>query len=92
LNPDFSSVGFYTTDFVSRYEALQLDVKKRFSRGFTLDANYTFSKLEDDFGANHCDNCGASTTNPFNRASIGAFPPRTCQMYSIFQRSGKCLA
>jgi hypothetical protein len=68
LNPDFSSVGFYTTDFVSRYEALQLDVKKRFSRGFSLGANYTFSKLEDDFGANHCDNCGASTTNPFNRA------------------------
>ena len=68
LNPNFSSVGFYTTDFVSRYEALQLDVKKRFSGGFSLGANYTFSKLEDDFGANHCDNCGASTTNPFNRA------------------------
>jgi hypothetical protein len=68
LNQNFSSVQEYTTDFVSRYEALQLDLQKRFSRGFSLRANYSFSKLEDDFGANHCDGCGASTSNPYNRA------------------------
>ena len=38
------------------------------ARGFSLRANYTFSKLEDDFGANHCDGCGASITNPSDRA------------------------
>ena len=68
LNTNFRNVSLYATDFVSRYEALQLDVQKRFSRGFSVRANYTFSKLEGDFGANHCDNCGAATTNPFNRA------------------------
>ena len=68
LNPNFSSVQVYPTDFISRYHALQLDVQKRFARGFSLRANYTFSKLTDDLGANHCDGCGASMTNPFDRS------------------------
>ena len=67
LNPNFSTIGMYPVDFVSRYEALQLDLKKRFSRGFTVDGNYTFSKLEDDFGENHCDGCGAAISDAFNR-------------------------
>jgi hypothetical protein len=66
LNPNFSNVSLYDTDFVSRYESLQVDVQKRLSRGVSLRANYTFSKLEDDFGENHCDGCGAAPVNPFN--------------------------
>ena len=65
---EFQQRPVYPTDFISRYHALQLDVQKRFARGFSLRANYTFSKLTDDFGANHCDGCGASMTNPFDRS------------------------
>jgi hypothetical protein len=59
VNPNFSSVTQYPDDYVSRYESLQIDIEKRFSRGFSLRANYTYSKLEDDEGP---------TTNPFNMA------------------------
>ncbi|MGH9666753.1 MAG: hypothetical protein ACRD9L_20205, partial [Bryobacteraceae bacterium] len=58
IDPNFSSVSLYPVDLVSRYESLQVDVEKRFSRGFSLRANYTFSKLEDD----------ENFSNPFSNA------------------------
>lgn len=66
LNPNFSNISLYDTDFVSRYESMQLDVQRRLSRCVSLRANYTFSKLEDDFGENHCDGCGAAAVDPFD--------------------------
>jgi hypothetical protein len=65
LDPNFSSVQEYAVDYVTRYEALQLDIEKRFSRSFSLRANYTFSKMEDDEGTT---NVGVGVTNPFNNA------------------------
>ncbi len=42
----------------SSYHSLQWNVEKRFSRGYTILTNYTWSKAIDDLSA----------TNPFNRA------------------------
>ena len=61
LNPDFSSVLQYPTDYVSRYESLQVNVEKRFGHGLSLLANYTFSKKEDDYGP------AGQITDPFDR-------------------------
>lgn len=55
--PNFGRVLRYQSGGNSRYQSAQLNVEKRFSRGFSLLGNYTFSKTIDDLSA----------TNPFNR-------------------------
>ncbi|PYV92856.1 MAG: hypothetical protein DMG05_03310 [Acidobacteria bacterium] len=54
---DFDSIIVTTSDINSNYHGLQLSLQKRFSRGLSLLANYTWSKTVDDY--NH--------SNPFNR-------------------------
>ncbi len=60
LYPQLGPVGLFSSDDNSHYHSLQLNLEKRFSRGFTILANYTWSKLIDDYGP-------SGTTNPFNR-------------------------
>jgi hypothetical protein len=63
LNPVFGSVGLFSSDNNSHYYSMRLNLEKRFSRGFTILANYTWSKMIDDLspaGAN-------GRTGPFNR-------------------------
>jgi hypothetical protein len=63
LNPNFGSVGLFSSDNNSHYESLRLNLEKRFSRGFSITANYTRSRMIDDMspaGAN-------GRTDPFNR-------------------------
>jgi hypothetical protein len=60
LYPQLGPVGLFSSDDNSHYHALQLNLEKRFGRGFTILANYTWSKMIDDFGP-------SGTTNPFNR-------------------------
>ncbi len=43
--PEFGSITTTTNDGYSWYHSLQLGVQKRFSRGYTVMANYTFSKF-----------------------------------------------
>jgi hypothetical protein len=43
--PEFGSVTTSTNDGYSWYHSLQLGVQKRFSKGYTVNANYTFSKF-----------------------------------------------
>jgi hypothetical protein len=43
--PEFDGVTSTTNDGYSWYHSLQLRIDKRFSRGFTVQANYTFSKF-----------------------------------------------
>jgi hypothetical protein len=50
INPNFSNVSLYPTDLYSRYNSLQVNMEKRFSSGFSLLANYTWSKMQDDAG------------------------------------------
>ena len=55
--PDFGQVGFVSSSNNSNHHALQLNVEKRFGRGLSLLANYTWAKSMDDYG----------WSNPFNR-------------------------
>jgi hypothetical protein len=47
LAPDFSSMGRMFQDGNSIYNGFQWSLERRFSRGFTVLANYTFSKFID---------------------------------------------
>nr|MDQ2901362.1 TonB-dependent receptor [Acidobacteriota bacterium] len=60
LYPQFGSVGLFSSDNDSHYQALKFNIEKRFAKGFSILANYTWSKMIDDFG-------NGGTTNPFNR-------------------------
>ena len=39
------NIGAQTTDGQSNYQALELDLSRRFSSGMMFDVNYTYSKL-----------------------------------------------
>ena len=52
---DFSSVSEIGSNNNTKYQSGQLTVERRFSRGLSVLANYTWSKLLDDIG----------WTNPF---------------------------
>lgn len=54
---NFSRVGLYESSNNTNYNALELTVEKRYSKGFSLLASYTWSKKMDDYG----------WTNPFSR-------------------------
>jgi len=43
-NPNTGVVDWLTNSARSRYNALQMEVRRRFNRGFTFQANYTFQK------------------------------------------------
>ncbi len=60
LYPQFGSVGLFSSDNNSHYNAMKLNVEKRFSHGLSVLANYTWSHMIDDYGP-------GGTTNPFNR-------------------------
>jgi Leu/Phe-tRNA-protein transferase len=52
----------------SLYNSLQLTAEKRFSRGFTVLANYTFAKtIDNNVGSANKGN-GTTVTNPYNQA------------------------
>lgn len=60
INPNFGAIGSTPSGNNSHYHALQLNVEKRFSGGLSLLANYTWSKMIDDYGP-------GGYTDPFNR-------------------------
>src|SRR5262249_18516391 len=49
----------------SIYNALQVSMEKRFSKGFTVSANYTFAKSIDQVSY-LTDLCGVNVINPYN--------------------------
>src|SRR5579872_5047023 len=64
INPNFSNVGLAASNSNSHYNSLRLNLEKRFSKGFTVVANYTRSRMLDDVGAN---GGGYGATDPLNR-------------------------
>jgi hypothetical protein len=48
LAPNFGAFVAYTSDAVSSYNAMQTQMVKRFSKGFTVLANYSYSRAIDD--------------------------------------------
>ncbi len=61
LFPIFANVTDQSSRGNSVYHAMQLSLNKRFTRGFTILANYTWSKLIDDSSGD-----GDVPANPFN--------------------------
>ena len=49
LAPEYGSVSMFVQDLRSSYHSLQTSVTKRFTRGYTVLANYTFSKVMDSY-------------------------------------------
>jgi hypothetical protein len=47
-NPNTGVVDLLTNDAKSRYNALQVELRRRFSQGLTFQSNYTFAKLLTD--------------------------------------------
>jgi hypothetical protein len=65
--PNVSSVGWYDSEGISNYNALQVSLEQRLSHGFTLNANYTWSHVLDDFsGLSEEGDQGYSNADPHN--------------------------
>jgi len=65
LYPDFSSITSIEPGDTSSYNALQATLERRFRTGFSLLANYTFSKSIDTSSYNK--QTGQTVTNPWDR-------------------------
>ena len=71
-NPALANTWTWFSEGVSSYNALQVDVNRRFSGGLTLRGVYTFSKVLDDGDSLNATTSGggpALASNPFNLRS-----------------------
>jgi hypothetical protein len=71
-NPAIANTWTYFSEGVSSYNALQVDLNRRFSGGLTLRGVYTFSKVLDDGDSVNATTSGggpALASNPFNLRS-----------------------
>jgi hypothetical protein len=81
-NPALANTWSWFSEGVSSYNALQVDVNRRFSAGLTLRGVYTFSKVLDDGDSLNATTSGggpALASNPFNLRSdwgLGTFDVR----------------
>jgi hypothetical protein len=81
-NPAIANTWSWFSEGVSSYNALQVDVNRRFSGGLTLRGVYTFSKVLDDGDSLNATTSGggpALASNPFNLRSdwgLGTFDVR----------------
>jgi hypothetical protein len=64
LNPEVQQLNLFTDDVNGSYNALLTEVQHHFSRTFEIDAQYTFSKAEDNASSDF-----AIGTYPFNPRS-----------------------
>jgi hypothetical protein len=67
--PAIGSIGELSTGTNTRYDSLQVAVLRRFARGFTVNANYTWSKAIDEVtsGESFAQISQQSPQDPFNR-------------------------
>jgi hypothetical protein len=65
LHPNFGQMTLVEPGDNSNYNALQLNVERRFAKGFTILANYTFAKSIDTSSYNK--QTGQTVTDPYNR-------------------------
>ncbi|HKD72673.1 MAG TPA: carboxypeptidase regulatory-like domain-containing protein [Candidatus Acidoferrum sp.] len=63
LQPGFGNNSEISSEAVSSYNSLQVEVKKRYSRGFSVEGAYTWSRSLDDASAF---SLGAAVPNVFN--------------------------
>ena len=72
--PQYSGINGNYFDAFSNYHALQLSFKKRLSRGFTFDTNYTWSKMMSSYDSSGWGSRNGTNTiqNSFDRKSTYA--------------------
>jgi len=63
IDPIFGSIGYVESGYESNYNSLQLNLERRFSRGFSLLTNYVWSHQLDNFNSWQ----NYEQTDPFNR-------------------------
>ncbi|OFW34018.1 MAG: hypothetical protein A3J28_04880 [Acidobacteria bacterium RIFCSPLOWO2_12_FULL_60_22] len=63
LNPGFGRIEWMSSDVNSTYSSLVASLQKRFSRGLTFQANYTWSKSLDDFSQSETNYSGQTGAN-----------------------------
>jgi hypothetical protein len=71
-NPALANTWTWFSEGVSSYNALQVDVRRRFSHGLTLRGSYTFSKALDDgdsLNQTTANNAPGLVSNPLNLAA-----------------------
>jgi hypothetical protein len=71
-NPAIANTWTWFSEGVSSYNALQVDVRRRFSHGLTLRGSYTFSKALDDgdsLNQTTANNAPGLVSNPLNLAA-----------------------
>ena len=69
INPALGGTQFVSTDAISYYNSLQVDLKQRLSRGLRYQISYTYAKLMDDASTITSQEALGSpsfTQNPFN--------------------------
>src|SRR5262249_20002573 len=87
-NPTLNNTWTWFSRGDSSYNALQVDVNRRFSMGFTLRGVYTYSKVLDDGDSLNATTSGggpALASNPFNLRSdwgLGTFDVRNVGVIS----------
>ncbi|MCU1335168.1 MAG: hypothetical protein JWO19_749 [Bryobacterales bacterium] len=66
----YQPAGFQVTAFdgISNFNSLQVTVRKQFSRGFSMQAAYTWSKALNNLSANAVNATGANSNNPSDLA------------------------
>jgi hypothetical protein len=68
INPFFTSAQFFTNAASSWYNALQVNVTKKLSRGLMFQAAYTYSRATDDTqGTRFNDDCGGNSGAAFGQ-------------------------
>ncbi len=88
-NPSIANTWTWFSEGVSSYNALQVDVNRRFSGGLALRGVYTFSKVLDDGDSLNATTSGggpALASNPFNLRSdwgLGTFDVRHVAVVNV---------
>lgn len=65
-NPEFSQIEWMSSDVNSSYNALTMNLQKRFSQGMTYQASYTYSKCIDDASSSETNYTTAETTGQWS--------------------------
>ena len=60
VNPNFGRIEWMSSDVNSSYNSMVASIQKRFSKGLTFQANYTFSKSIDDYSQSETNYAGES--------------------------------
>ena len=67
LLPNLSSVGWGASEGISNYNALQIALQRRFSKGLAFDGNYTWGKaMSNNVGFSEEGDQGAYNANPYD--------------------------